>query len=97
MVNNADDKQTTVADMANVHLRSCLRVGVAEARSKEVFPFGSDGDTDAKAGRNAWDSDEPTSPKVKQSIATEKRAVCAAAGAPPRMQQQRHRNCASQF
>ena len=35
------------------------------------------------AGKKAWDVEDPTSPNVKHVIAMAKRAVCAAASAPP--------------
>mmetsp|Transcript_18162 Transcript_18162/g.58495 ORF Transcript_18162/g.58495 Transcript_18162/m.58495 type:complete len:236 (+) Transcript_18162:1041-1748(+) len=66
---------------ASTALPSCRQSDGAEAAAAAAAGGGCS--SDANAGRKAWASEEPTSPKVKQSQATAIRAVWAAAGAPP--------------
>jgi len=90
MVNKAVDKMTTVVEILNVHLRSCLIVGKAESISKIVdslvFLLFVEGffSVRAKTGKKACDKEDPTSPKVKHKLATANSAVCAAACGPPK-------------
>ena len=71
-------KAVTEAEILNVHLRSCLTVGIAASMLKvdtDVSPTSIGSGGPSKAGKKAWDREEPTSPKTMQTMATENNAV----------------------